>query len=189
MLPATSFCTISSRKDDWQKTALGTSGENRLFAITLADEPITPADGVEEEAVSPTVLLTSEARGFGSRLVPLHHVAITEGPDGVELNASGDDPFLLLPEIEIPPGHRISLKMVLESPAETELRVYFTTPTSPDYTEELKARETIHRGLNNLVIDIFHPELVGPLRLDPGTKPGSYVLVSLEVLAYPNASW
>ncbi len=174
---------------NWQKTGLGTSGENRLFAITPADEPTNSADRRFAEAVSPTVLLTSEARGFGSSLRPLHQVAITEGPYGVELNASGDDPFLLLPEVEIPPGHRVSLRMVLESPAETELLVYFTTPTSPNYTEELKARETIHRGLNNLVIDIFHPELVGPLRLDPGTKPGRYVLVSLEVLAYPNTSW
>ncbi len=173
----------------WQKTLLGSAAEYRLFELNIREEPDPPLNGTAIESGESILLLSSATPGLAERLVPVQQIRISATPQGISIDATGYDPFLLLPHLEIPPGHRVSIRIVIDAPSATELKVYFTTPSSPKYTEELRVRETLQEGENNLIIQLSHPEVRGALRLDPGTVPGRYVLRFLEVRADPISSW
>ena len=169
------------RLANWNKTLIGSAGEYQLFELAFAGDSNVASSNLENRPSERTLVLTSESEGFATSLVAVHEVGISEDSRGILLDARGYDPVLLLPDFRIPRECRISLRIVLDSPADTELRVYYMTPSSPEYTEELRESTIIRRGTNDVVIEIFHPEVRGNLRLDPGTAPGQYVLRSLEV--------
>jgi hypothetical protein len=131
----------------------------------------------------PVVLLKIEGPDLGDALRPVHQAEIRALPEGVEITALGNDPVLLMPHIDFPSGYRIDLDIALDSPVATELKVYFTTRSTTDYTEELQARAPVVRGRNNISLTITHPEIMGTLRLDPGAVSGRFVIRAIEVRA------
>lgn len=175
------------RLTNWNKTRIASAYEYDLYSIDYRYAGVDCAgftpNGVNFEPVNLFSLSGPDLVGV---LVPVHQVEIHPfGQTGVAIIALGDDPVLLLPLIEFPKGHRIEIEIDLESPLITELKVYFTTRSTPEYSEELRVRAPLEKGRNNLRLAIVHPGVEGSLRLDPGTATGRFVIYELKVVGIP----
>ena len=103
--------------------------------------------------------------------------------DGLLLRASGNDPameftFAAPPEREQDP---LLVRLVMVSPADTVMAVYYTTQESPVFSKEQVVSRQIRRGENEVLFRLPHPRTAGRIRFDPGMVPGDYLLKSFVV--------
>ncbi len=122
---------------------------------------------------------------------PRHASLVTPGPDvvfelddqgGARLRAASIDPRL---EFEIPDccggRERLVVLVDIESPAETELMLFYQTDGKARFGVGQARRRTLPQGRHRFYMVIEDAGLNGRLRLDPGQHPGDYVIRTLEV--------
>ncbi|HBI15671.1 MAG TPA: hypothetical protein DDY20_09190 [Desulfobulbaceae bacterium] len=110
-----------------------------------------------------------------------HQLDIQPRPDGLLLRASGSDPSLELNFDAETGGDPLLVRLSLDSPVDTELQMFYTTPESADFSAGHKIGKKIRRGKNELLFRLPHPRTAGRLRLDPGMVGGDYLLRSLVI--------
>ncbi len=126
--------------------------------------------------------------GFG-RIQPLHQVSFSSAPDGLLIRSYGVDPQVLLPPITCThPGQPV-LKIVMKSSVKTVLQVFYLMGNEKRYAHGHSVRANVAGGDNVLFVKIPRKALANPLRLDPGGRPGRYLLRSVAlILASKSAS-
>lgn len=130
-------------------------------------------------AVSTDVRLRLDGGRGTERLGETHQLAVLPLPDGLLLQASGNDPSLELNFDAETGGDPLLVRLSLKSPQDTELQIFYTTAESAEFSAEHKMSRKIRRGENELLFRLPHPRTVGRLRLDPGMVGGDYLLRSL----------
>lgn len=113
---------------------------------------------------------------------------------GAELSASVEDASLsvrcrgagqglLLPELSVPAGTTLVLRVELTAPHATTLAVLYQTLERPEYLPSRALHIPLVRGRNELFIEVPATDLAGPLLVLPGRRRGRYEVHSIEVRA------
>lgn len=175
-LSGTSYAAVFSHHLVYESPADGsqTGPVIRIYEM----RPELPAD-----LESRLVFRMSEQDGF-SDVYPLKDVALDAPEPGragpLALDATGDDPTLLLPPAPAAGSAPYLLHVIIDSPARTVLQLFYATKEAPSFAEERSVRAPLSAGRNEIRVRFGPAELEGPIRLDPGQVPGSY---SLRLLA------
>jgi hypothetical protein len=115
-----------------------------------------------------------------ARIKPWRNVTLSPQPNGLKISALSRDPAVLLPEFR---GRRAIIKIVIHSPANTALQLYYKLPGQKSYGLQ-SIEQKIKVGRNVVYAELLDmTTLIGPLRLDPGKLPGDYLLESFEAKA------
>jgi hypothetical protein len=95
--------------------------------------------------------------------------------------ATGSDPILYLPTIEIPSLKYIKVKVKMNSGSSTNAQLFYLT-TGNAHHEEQSVRANVMKGEN--AIEFVLPEKYingSKLRFDPGNQPGKYSVSTIEI--------
>ncbi len=118
-----------------------------------------------------------------SKLMTHNLVLKNDVNDLLRLQVLGDDPYVFLPLINNRENHPTVLRLILNSPHNTTISLYHSTPNGKEYNEIHKHSMPLKIGDNELYFFLPAEYLNGPLRLDPGEIPGDYLLRHLELRA------
>ncbi|MDB6148429.1 MAG: glycosyltransferase, partial [Spartobacteria bacterium] len=126
-----------------------------------------------DEAVSRDKFETSIAEpvSLARALKPMGQVKLIGSPTFQTLRSSGNDPHL---QVKFQGGYAPLFRLDIESPANTRLQMFYTTPDSPHFSEDKSVRRWLKKGRNEIFIDL--PLAVMNLRLDPGETEGDFAL-------------
>jgi len=126
--------------------------------------------------------LLLDSKNMFKKLKPMHEIAIHTTPEDVMLRSSGNDPHFLLPEISCGSFHHsVVLKVEMRSPVETTMQIFYRTAKKKQFCEEQSLKKGISRGDNVVYFWLPIDVIEGSIRMDPGNKPGEYILKSIEV--------
>lgn len=103
------------------------------------------------------------------------------GTKGIRLLAQSHDPQLILPVFVSATSTSLIVRVRIESPVSSEVQLYYMTKTSPYYTEQNSVRVKSITGENELYFFLPGDDIVGSVRLDPGSLPGVYLLRQIEI--------
>jgi hypothetical protein len=119
------------------------------------------------------------------KLQPLQQATTTQTSDGIAVQATGNDPSLIVPEFPLKPS---LVRIEITSPAATVLQIFYLVGPQTVYTEANSAVQRLTAGKNVVYLRIDALNLTGKWRLDPGDVPGTYLIHSIEVRAVPPKS-
>ena len=170
-----------------------TGGQYTIHSLVVfSDQPmrlIAPERPQEELAAAFEGSKQAVFRATGeqlSQMKPLNDLEVAPAPDGLLLKATGVDPSLVLPEFAAT-GATV-MKVVIVSPKETALQIFYKAPGQKDYTEANSRSYQLREGSNTVFFEHNEPGSTEPLRLDPGTAVGNYILNEIEVRTVAAAS-
>ncbi|MHB8808932.1 MAG: alginate O-acetyltransferase AlgX-related protein [Desulfobulbaceae bacterium] len=132
-------------------------------------------------ALSTDVRLRIDGAHGTEHLGIARELAVQQVEEGLLLRASGNDPSLELNFAAETGGDPLLVHLFLDSPRDTELQIYYTTPESAEFSPEHEIRKKIRKGENDLLFRLPHPRTAGRLRLDPGMGGGDYLLRSMVI--------
>lgn len=153
-----------------------------LSAMLEPDPELERAILEKHAAISADVRLRLDGAQGAESLGQASQLTIQQKPDGILLQATGNDPSLELNFAAETGGDPLLVRLSLDSPQDTELELFYTTPETDEFSGGQKISRKIRRGENNLLFRLPHPRTAGRLRLDPGMAPGNYLLRSLELV-------
>lgn len=156
--------------------------------VVFSDRPMSFIGPARSQAELAAAFEASTTSLFAARTVeafasfqPLKDATLEPGPDGLAVNAGGIDSSLLLPEVEaIQPA---IIKVVIVSPVETPVQIFYKVAGRAEYTEAYSHSQPLKVGENTIYLEHNEPETTGQMRLDPGNAPGNYIVKDLEVRA------
>ena len=97
--------------------------------------------------------------------------------NGLKMTATGTDPNLLLPDFAA--GKRFIIQVIIDSPADTPVEVYWLVQGAKAYDEGHAQISPLKKGKNTVYFRIDEPNVVDPIRFDPGGAAGDYVIESI----------
>jgi len=115
------------------------------------------------------------------RLRPLHQVKVVPAGTGAVLEVSGDDAQTELAVFSLVPNRKYLIELEITPPAPTVVQFFYGSTRSAAYSESNSVRAPVRAGRNRVAIVLADRAMLGPLRFDPGTLPGTYQIHSLEV--------
>ncbi|MFH0780844.1 MAG: hypothetical protein V2B20_02685 [Pseudomonadota bacterium] len=108
---------------------------------------------------------------------------IVDKKDLLTLQAIGDDPYFLLPEVNEIGWKWGILRLVLNSTQKTVISLYHRTVTDQTFSESRRYSRSINAGENELYFFLPFEHFHGSLRIDLGDMTGIYLLRDIEVRA------
>ncbi|MGD9973728.1 MAG: hypothetical protein AB7S77_11775 [Desulfatirhabdiaceae bacterium] len=120
-------------------------------------------------------------RKSGFPVTPVNDLDVAPDNAGLILKSAGEDPQLLLPDCIPDSARSLFIKIQITSPTNTELQIFYRTPDAMLYSEKKSVIQSLKQGFNIIHLYIPERDYLGPLRLDPGKQPGTYVLHSMEI--------
>jgi hypothetical protein len=172
--------------------------DTRESADTPAPAPTAPAAVAETDPPAAPAIAPppqdqlSQAFARSGRLVfeavrpaefaafqPLNQTSFTPGPGGLVITATGTDPQILLPVLG--DCDRCALQVVITSPFPTVVELFHSFRDDPGFRAEQSQLIPVPAGESTIYFQADHLHAIDALRLDPGTKPGVYVIKSLIV--------
>jgi glycerophosphoryl diester phosphodiesterase len=126
-------------------------------------------------------LLYSLSEDFSAASVghkQVENLRLSEG--FLEFDATGNDPSLVFPAL-VAPRNEMEIFLQLEAPDSSRLEIFYATQAQPNYSESRKVSESLLRGGNEFVMAIYDASPITRIRLDPGTVPGAYRILRLEI--------
>jgi arylsulfatase A-like enzyme len=110
------------------------------------------------------------------------HITDIEYEDGeLSFTASGNDPHLILPPVEIPSPEDATMFLYLEMEQDSVSAVYYSEDVNPEFSEEKTILLNSYRGENSHAFALNNLNSNSRIRLDPGVHPGRYVIRLLEI--------
>lgn len=110
------------------------------------------------------------------------HITDVEFEDGeLSFTATGDDPYLILPGIEIPSPEEAMIFLNLELEQDSVSAVYYSEDANPEFSEERTILLNGFQGENSHAFSLSDLNSNSRIRLDPGVHPGRYVIRLLEI--------
>lgn len=102
---------------------------------------------------------------------------LTPGVAGLEVKATGGDPTLFLPPFAT--GKQFIMKVVIESPIQTGIQLFYLLRDAPNYIETNSQTVPLTKGRNVVYFRVNRPDLIDPVRLDPAYNAGDYKIESI----------
>jgi alginate O-acetyltransferase complex protein AlgJ len=99
-----------------------------------------------------------------------------ETREGIAFQATGGDPQLHFFAANRISGDVVTIKCVLESPAQSGFALYYQKPGEKEYSGRSLYTAPLQKGENTLLFRIYTPIRLDTIRVDPGVIPGRYVL-------------
>lgn len=121
---------------------------------------------------------SSASTGMFSRV---REMTISGAPDGFAMHVTENDPRFELPESRVPDTVRSIVRIVISSPADTYIQLFYQTKDERDFGSWLSRKAPLKKGRNIVFIAIPNLNRIGRLRLDPGAVQGDYILHELEI--------
>jgi hypothetical protein len=115
------------------------------------------------------------------KVKPLRQVTFFIMANGLKVVASGTAPSLLLPAFV--QGKKCILQVAIESPAGTPIKLFYSRREQPAYSESQAQTLSLKKGRNVVYFQLDQANLIDPLRLDPGTSAGDYIIESVVARA------
>ena len=109
---------------------------------------------------------------------------IAPAENGLQVTATGNDPVLHLPPFAA--GKRFILQVAIESPADGGIQLFHKVSGEADYGERRGPLYPLKQGRNTVYWRVDSPNVIDPLRLDPGYTPGTYVIESITARTLSN---
>jgi hypothetical protein len=154
----------------------------RHLSAMLEPDPELERVILEKHAASSTdIRLRLDGAHGAEHLGEMHELTIQPGQGGMLLRASGSDPSLELNFDAETGSDPLMVHLILDSPRDTELQIFYTTPESAEFSPEHVVKKKIRIGKNDLLFRLPHPRTAGRLRLDPGMSSGDYLMRSLVI--------
>lgn len=114
--------------------------------------------------------------GTGGATNQIEDIIIDDG--GVSFQATGTDPYIVLPRLEfLPKITKILIDITL--PSEVMVQLYFQTLDCKEFSEQFSLMATLSAGRHSIEWNL-ESMLNGVIRLDPGNQPGLYRIHKLE---------
>ncbi len=101
--------------------------------------------------------------------------------EGLHILAPTEDPIILLPYLETSPHRMVVMKISITVPALTSVQLFYSRHGDPLFYEECSVNNPAHRGVNTLHLALPEDRFSGFFRLDPGNRPGHYIVHSIEL--------
>lgn len=154
----------------------------RNLPLAMAQDQEIEKELVQEEfARIEDTCLHLDADRAQSEIVDSHDLSVTRKSDGLLLDASGVDPYLVFSSGKCLRSGEMVVHISLTSPQETEMQFYYTTAEQQGFSSEFSRILHIQKGDNELFFRIPRPGIAGKIRLDPGKVTGQYVLHELII--------
>lgn len=134
-------------------------------------------------AHSDRMILHMDSNHSPEKLVAQQDLRISIFPETILLVADGRDPQLLLPVAESGGFRQVVMKVVVSSPEDTAMQLFYKTATEVHYTEKKSIKRALSKGENVVYFPLCLDEIIGPIRLDIAMKPGIYKMSMLEIRA------
>jgi hypothetical protein len=106
---------------------------------------------------------------------------LSAAPNGLKVTATGNGPHLYLPPLA--EGKQFILQIVIDSPAETPIKLFYSRREHPTLSEDQAQTLGLKKGRNVVYFQLDQANLIDPLRLDPGTSTGDYIIESIVARA------
>lgn len=100
------------------------------------------------------------------------------------VNATGGDSAIFLPPFAA--GKRFLVQIILDSPADTAAQLFYLVSGQAAYTEARSQIVALTKGRNVVYFQVAEPNVVDPIRFDPGALPGTYTIESMVARALPS---
>ena len=115
-----------------------------------------------------------------ARVKPGNNVTLSPQSNGLKITATSHRPWVFLPGFR---SGRAVLELVLHSPADTTLQLFYRLPGQRSFRETQPLKQKTKAGRNVIYVEL--PALASniTLRLDPGSVAGEYLLESFEAKA------
>ena len=112
----------------------------------------------------------------------VNHVENAEfSQNGVKFNATGNDPYFILPELPSFSQEDFRIYITIDVEQGSAIALYYLTDEDKGYSETNKLTRETEAGTNQLVFSLNRRAGQGRLRIDPGLNPGKYFIRSLEI--------
>ena len=169
-------------------TACGTCGTpanaTSPSAASPTAVPLTTAQTLPAQAElaaafqrSTVALFEAKQQSDFANFKPLNQTTLSPEPTGLKIVATGTDPGILLPPFA--EGRPSIVQVVIDSPHDTPFQAFYSLREERGFTESKSFLVPLKRGRNILYVPLDRPNLVDPVRFDPGASPGEYVIVSV----------
>lgn len=132
---------------------------------------------------STTTLLEIKTAEQFSQVKANGQAVLTPGDDGLMVKATGGDPALFLPPFAA--GKQFILKVVIESPIQTGMQLFYMLRDAPTYSETHSQLFPLIKGRNIVYFQVNQPDLIDPVRLDPSYNVGDYKIESVVAHEIP----
>jgi len=154
----------------------------RNLPLALAQDQEMEKDLLQEEFKrTEGSCLHLDADSAQLAILDSHDLSVIKNSDGLLLNASGADPYLVYSCGKCVRNGESIVHISLTSPQDTEMQFYYTTEERQEFSSAFSKILHIQKGDNELFFRIPRPGIVGKIRLDPGTVPGQYILHELII--------
>ncbi|GEM_PF-442731 len=120
-------------------------------------------------------------RKSGFPIMPVNDLNMVSDNSGLILKSAGEDLQLLLPDCIPDSARSLFIKIQISSPTNTDLQFFYRTQNEKVFCEKKSVVKSLKQGLNEIYLYIPERDYVGPLRLDPGKQPGTYILHFMEI--------
>ena len=112
----------------------------------------------------------------------VNHVENAEfSQNGVKFNATGNDPYFILPELPSFQQKDFRIYITIDVEQASAIALYYLTDEDKGYSEANKLTRETEAGTNQLVFSLNRRAGQGRLRIDPGLNSGKYFIRSLEI--------
>ncbi|KJS01692.1 MAG: hypothetical protein VR65_08060 [Desulfobulbaceae bacterium BRH_c16a] len=125
--------------------------------------------------------LRIDAMNVKDRLRAQQDVLIERESDAIVLIATGNDPQTVLAGPVECSSELVVIKLEVLSPEDTVVQFFYQTKESSAYSEKSSISRNIAKGGNIIYVSLFSEDIMRPLRIDIGKKPGRYEIASLEI--------
>jgi hypothetical protein len=128
------------------------------------------------DAAGPVIFEAKTASDF-SKFEALREATLSPGPNGLRIVASGTDPQVVFPAFA--QGKKFVLRVMIEAPFETPAQFFYQIASRPGFVEAQSQLVPLKKGKNIVYFSSDEPNVIDPVRIDPGASPGEYVIESV----------
>lgn len=100
---------------------------------------------------------------------------------GLQFDATNDDPYFLLPVLQDVDYDKASLYITVKNDKPLNTKIYYKRSALEDYSEENTASRIINEGVNQMIFRLDRVAGDSRIRIDPGHIPARYSIVEIEI--------
>ncbi len=149
----------------------------RRMQVALADSREVSEPMIEKQLGSLTPTLDVTVANLDTHLQRSEDLQMDrEFQEGLAFQVTGNDPQLHFSAANRISGGIVTIKCVIDSPAQTGFALYYQRPGEKEYSGRSLYTAPLRKGENTLFFRIYTPIRLDTIRVDPGAIPGKYVL-------------
>lgn len=169
----------------------GEIGNDRLFAAeqpratpaqtasVSTSQPLSPsqAELVAAFNASKATIVDLKTASDLLKIKAQKEATLSAAGDKLKVTSTGTDPQLLLPPFA--EGKQFILQVTIESPMDMGIELFYLVQGQTEHVGAQSFLCRMNKGKNVVYFKLDQPNLIDPIRLDPGMAPGDYVIESI----------